>query len=293
MQCLRPVWLHKNLDKRRFPDGLMVPCGCCVNCKKQRAREWSLRIQHEKLRTNYSIFATLTYGPDRVPKDYGLRKKHLQNFFKRLRKNFENTRIKYYACGEYGDRFARPHYHIILLVYETDREYEEWIPLFDNKGRKIQKGIIEDTWGMGHVQASYLTEGRILYTVSYVDKKIMNYRQIDIGKKQPPFKLSSNGFGRAYVEDNRAVLLKDKAIKDRGKLIGLPRYYKKKLGIPPEEFHRIARSKEFEYAKEYMKKMGFKKMERSHWDAMYADMQRQSAINAEARTRVKTTPRSF
>lgn len=52
-----------------------------------------------------------------------LRKYDLQKFFKRLRKYFNEHerkynipfgKIRYFACGEYGPRHFRPHYHIIL-----------------------------------------------------------------------------------------------------------------------------------------------------------------------------------
>lgn len=52
-----------------------------------------------------------------------LRKYDLQLFFKRLRKYFDDQskkynipygKIRYFACGEYGPKHFRPHYHIIL-----------------------------------------------------------------------------------------------------------------------------------------------------------------------------------
>jgi hypothetical protein len=43
-----------------------------------------------------------------------LKKKELQNFLKRLRKNAGFT-FRYFACGEYGKK-GRPHYHILLFA---------------------------------------------------------------------------------------------------------------------------------------------------------------------------------
>lgn len=40
-------------------------------------------------------------------------KKHLQDFFKRLRKN-TGVKLQYFACGEYGKKFGRPHYHLLV-----------------------------------------------------------------------------------------------------------------------------------------------------------------------------------
>ena len=41
-----------------------------------------------------------------------LKKSDFQKFIKRLRKDYD---IKYFACGEYGDKTLRPHFHAILF----------------------------------------------------------------------------------------------------------------------------------------------------------------------------------
>ncbi len=38
----------------------------------------------------------------------------MQLFIKRLRKYFNNNKIKYFYCGEYGTQTLRPHYHMIV-----------------------------------------------------------------------------------------------------------------------------------------------------------------------------------
>lgn len=281
MQCEKPVWITKNLDKRKFPDGLMVCCGKCFACRRQRAREWALRLEHERPYANYGIFTTLTYDNEHIPKNYSLKKSDLQNYFKRLRKY--GIKLKYYASGEYGGRFSRPHYHAVIFVYDTKYKYEDFITIYDINGRVIQNGILADIWKNGNVQSSRVTTGRILYCVSYVDKKIMDIKKIDIGKRYPPFRLTSNGFGRSYVNDNKAELLEAKAIRDRGHDIGLPRYYKKMLGIPPEEIHQKARSNEFIKFKKYMELIGEKKMDQRKWELIYAQMGVQKALNEYAK----------
>ena len=42
---------------------LMVPVGCgkCIECKKQKSREWSIRLQEEIRHDNKAIFVTLTF----------------------------------------------------------------------------------------------------------------------------------------------------------------------------------------------------------------------------------------
>ena len=83
-----------------------------------RRQEWSMRVIHELAGYKDAVFLTLTYSDDHLPDNGSLVVADLQKFFKRLRKQYakRNTCIKlrYYACGEYGDRHGRPHYHAIV-----------------------------------------------------------------------------------------------------------------------------------------------------------------------------------
>lgn len=79
-------------------------------------------------------FITLTYDDENLPAGNGLNYDDLKNFWKRLRKAY-GKRIKYFACGEYGDndeqiwygnfdqngRFlGRPHFHAIVFGLPPD-----------------------------------------------------------------------------------------------------------------------------------------------------------------------------
>ena len=104
-----------------------APCGKCVPCIKSRKNKWKHRILFESNDHEFSSFVTLTYDNDHlrfqnektgewtlptlVPSD-------VRNFLKRLRRAVSPTRIRFYACGEYGDRNWRPHYHLALFGYE-------------------------------------------------------------------------------------------------------------------------------------------------------------------------------
>lgn len=98
---------------------ILTKCRKCWECKKENARLWTYRIWNEimvidKEKLN---FITLTYN--NKYNDNKLHKEHLQKFFKKLRKNNpQQKNIKYLACGEYGTRFKRPHYHIILINFK-------------------------------------------------------------------------------------------------------------------------------------------------------------------------------
>lgn len=88
---------------------------------------------HEASMYEHSCFLTLTYRPGDVPVDYSLDFSHMEKFIKRVRdyvsrdkvgKRFYTERyddkgyrknIRYLQCGEYGDTFLRPHFHIIFF----------------------------------------------------------------------------------------------------------------------------------------------------------------------------------
>lgn len=103
MQCSKPIFLKEK--------GLEVPCGKCINCRVSRSREWTIRLMNELQYYKTSLFVTLTYDDEHLPSDNGLHISDLQKYFKRLRRDldYSNRKIKYFACGEYGDQFGRPH----------------------------------------------------------------------------------------------------------------------------------------------------------------------------------------
>ena len=145
-----------------------VPCGKCIPCLKRRSSHWSFRINEEAKHASSSCFLTLTYNqaplsqnglPTLIKKDY-------QNFFKRLRKLTPNLkgpkRLKYFACGEYGTKTQRPHYHAIAfnLPYNIINDPQ----------------TIRDTWSHGHIHCTPSNLKTINYVVGYINKGgFMNY----------------------------------------------------------------------------------------------------------------------
>ena len=120
MQCVKPIRIkgkQGTYSFKNFSDGMYVPCGRCIACRIRKREEWTIRLLHELKYHADAVFVTLTYNDESLPinqKGYPtLRKKHLQDFFKRLRINldrdYHHRKIKYFACGEYGDCTGRPH----------------------------------------------------------------------------------------------------------------------------------------------------------------------------------------
>jgi hypothetical protein len=173
---------YKPLDAWKTPTGqivfydspgtqyMQIPCGRCIGCRAQRAKEWALRCVHESTLHSENDFITLTYNAEHLPPDRGLRKKHVQNFFKKLRREISPRKIRYYYCGEYGDKNNRPHYHILLFGYRFhDRiqlgQTKSGLPLFYSP-------TLERIWGKGFVQVGDVTFESAAYVARYVMKKI-------------------------------------------------------------------------------------------------------------------------
>ena len=102
LSCRNPIYVKE----------MIVPCGKCFTCRSKYRLSWQLRLQHELLSYNYNaMFLTLTYDDDNLPTNETLVKKDVQDFIKRLRKFYNDVKIRYFAVGEYGSEKHRPHYH--------------------------------------------------------------------------------------------------------------------------------------------------------------------------------------
>ncbi|GMO29628.1 MAG: hypothetical protein Ta2B_10620 [Termitinemataceae bacterium] len=254
MQCTSPINLWDTLGKKliKYPNvPQFVPCGKCMNCRISRTREWSMRLQHELSTTpNFkAVFLTLTYDDDHLPSYGSLVKADLQKFFKRLRKNLASSRygeeaskppnggalgkLKYYACGEYGSQTFRPHYHAIIFGLGLD---------------PLSKQIITDSWSLcdwtfERIQASFgtVTPDSCSYVTKYIQKKLSgDLADIEYENRQAPFQVASNGLGRTFVDLHRNDLVKRLSVRYNGQDVGLPRYYRKLLGIEADTIADLA-----------------------------------------------------
>jgi len=148
---------------------LTIPCGQCVGCRLERSRQWAVRCVHEASLHEDNCFITLTYNNESLPEDGSLNKKHFQDFMKRLRKKYKNKKIRYYHCGEYGDKNFRPHYHAIIFGLEFDDQ-----KLFTvNNGEKLYTSEkLEKLWPFGFSTIGTVTFESAAYVARYVMKKV-------------------------------------------------------------------------------------------------------------------------
>lgn len=160
----------------QYFEPLVLPCGQCVGCRLERSRTWAVRCIHEASLHDQNCFLTLTYDDAHLPNDGSLHKDHLQKFWKRLRKSLGDVKIRYFACGEYGTQFSRPHYHACVFGYWPD----------DAKLFNIRHGTqlfvsdsISRLWPYGFHTVGAVSFESAAYVARYVLKKV-NGKQADL-----------------------------------------------------------------------------------------------------------------
>lgn len=207
-----------------------LPCGQCILCRLEHARQWAVRITHEASLHDQNCFATFTYDDEHLPEDGGLRYDDLQRFWKRLRK--EVGKLRYYSVGEYGDDKNRPHYHACIFGHDFTAGKQlvrrGQHPLWTNE-------TLMKAWGMGHVSVGALTFETAQYTASYVTKKLNNerrYTRLDpetgelIALEQPRALMSLRpAIGRTWLEQFGAQVANHDHVVMNGRPQKPPKYY--------------------------------------------------------------------
>lgn len=240
-----------------------IPCGQCVGCRIDRSREWAVRITHEAQMypEKQNSFLSLTYNDDHIPEGGVLKPDHLQSFMKRLREKVYPHQLRFFAVGEYGDRYTRPHYHVCLFGLE-------WQDLY--KWKKTKRGntvfrspTLETVWKKGFSDIGQLNWQSAAYAARYILKKQTGKRiseypsYVDRSTGEiinvPEFTRSSNrpGLGHDWfmkywkdVYPHDFVILKDKQFKT-------PRYYDKLLErYQPEVWQEVLEKRVKEAEKE-------------------------------------------
>lgn len=209
--------------------GLSLPCGRCIGCRLERARQWAVRLMHEAKMHEESCFITLTYAPEHLPEGGTLSVEHCQLFLKRLRARLAPKRIRFFLCGEYGEKLERPHYHAILFGHD----FEDKI-LLESSGehREYTSPLLAETWGKGGVHLGSVSFESACYVANYATKKITGKKAAEhYAGRKPEFVLMSRGgrkaggIGRSFIEKFKSDVYPSDEVIVRGMPARPPRYY--------------------------------------------------------------------
>lgn len=204
---------------------LYVPVGCgkCMECKHQRARAWSIRLQEEIKHDNTGQFTTLTFSNEAIfelskdiktngyERDNQIAKLAVRRFLERWRKKYKVS-VKHWLVTELGHEGTQNiHLHGLLFTKNKEDIAKIW-----------QYGIV-------HI-GEYVNEKSVNYFVKYAektDKDHPNYNAII---------LTSPAIGRQYINTYNARTNKfkgdqtDETYQTRtGDKINLPVYWRNQI----------------------------------------------------------------
>lgn len=199
-RCIKPVLANGSTSK----EPIWVPCSRCGPCLRTRQNNWAFRLTEEFNKSEFpTLFVTLTYADEYLPytmDDCPIIRKHfgdqldevtlltrdLQKWNMLVRQNnsfHTRKQYRYYAAGEYGSQFGRPHYHVIM---------------FNVHPKTMQR--LQSYWKYGNIKLEYARDTNKVsaYVAAYVVTAYSNAIRIN---KRPFSCMSKRPFlGHTYVE---------------------------------------------------------------------------------------------
>lgn len=216
------------------PRTTLVPIGCqqCIECRKQKAREWQVRL-HEDIRHNgYAKFITLTFSNESIAQlsaetdaegyelDNHIATRAVRLFLERWRKHYKKS-LRHWLVTELGHT-GTENIHLHGIIW-TDKP--------------LQK--VEQIWQYGHIWKGKQENGRL---VNYVNAKTVNYIVKYVNKIDQDHKhyksiiLTSPGIGNGYTNRTDAKQNRYNHTKTnetyrtpQGYRLALPIYYRNKI----------------------------------------------------------------
>lgn len=262
----RSIVFNKNEGFVDLP--VQLPCGQCIGCRLRRSVEWAVRMTHEAQLHEYTSFLTLTYSDEHLPKDKSLKKEHFQDFMKRIRArvsyDYENKKdtplltnpakpVRYFHCGEYGEKFARPHYHAAMF----NLQFADLEAIGENNGSTYHTSpSLRELWGKGHVVIGELNFQSAAYVARYITKKITgeraswyyDYVDEDTGEVhhlQPEYTTMSRrpGIGKEWFDSYKDDVFPGDFVVINGKKFPTPKFYTTQLELAYPSDHAKLRGK--------------------------------------------------
>lgn len=258
MPCYHPLkaWQSRPGTKpffspRRNATQLQLPCGQCIGCRLEQARQKAVRSVHEAKMHKHNCSITLTYNTENLPENLSLNHTHYQLFMKRLRDRIGYGNVRYMMCGEYGTLNWRPHYHAILYGWQPEDckdagKSQTGMPLW-------RSNTLDDIWQGGDTRvgtASFEAAGYIARYCTKVKRTDQTSTFIDVDTGEIYNRVAEYGemsrrpgLGREWINKWGYDAFANDRVVVNGKQAPLPRYYQKILEQTSPLFHADNREK--------------------------------------------------
>ncbi len=238
--CYRPIPAYRNrggsVSFKHVEDcsELKLPCGSCIGCRLEHSRQWAVRMMHEAQMHDSNSFITLTYRDEDLPLN-GVNVGHFQDFMKRLRSRLSPRAIRFFHCGEYGEKFSRPHYHAIIFGFD----FPDKVVWKDSNGHALYKSVFLDrVWSRGHCLIGDCTFESCAYVARYCVKKVngelahdhywrVNEVTGELVEVTPEYCTMSRrpGIGASWMDKFGAEVFHNDSVVMRGFEQKVPRFY--------------------------------------------------------------------
>jgi len=213
-------------------------CGQCVGCRLERSRQWAVRCVHEASLHENNCFITLTFNDDALAKranPFTVDVRDFQLFMKRFRKKYGEG-IRYFHCGEYGEKTQRPHYHACIFGFDFP-DKKLW--KVSNGHRLYTSEKLNALWEhKGYCVIGDVTWQSAAYVARYIMKKItgdkaeQHYQLIDeltgeIYERNPEYTTMSRrpGIAKGWFDKFGDELYVTDSVVINGHELRVPKFY--------------------------------------------------------------------
>ena len=216
MQCVKPFYLDdvRDCTGERIP----IPCGKCIACRINRQSELCDRMLCAYQSHSTSAFVTFTYDDDHLPMSLRsdvpratLQRDDFRKYIDKIR-HMVDVKFEYFACGEYGDKFSRPHYHVLFFGLDY----------------QLYGKFFETSWKFGSVKVLPCSAQVFRYCAKYITQSPDADTFLDFGV-EPAFSSMSRGLGFEMYSRHFDEIRLNGFFYLGNKKISIPRYYFNKL----------------------------------------------------------------
>lgn len=278
-----------------------IPCGKCLGCKIDKAKEWAVRCVLEAKQWECNEMLTLTYDQEHVPKAINeetgevvetLKPEDVDTFLDSLRthwrRNYQWEGIRKFEAGEYGTKRERPHYHILLFNFKVFDKKLGWI---NKKGNpQYVSDEITKLWGKGLCTLEPVNYETCEYVARYLLKKQKADDEVYEGRVREYTKQSTRpGIGKLFFENRKEDIYETQKI-------WIPTQKKVKQVRPPKYFDNLLKQQDeetYNRCKQARRELMKLKQEILAQQTQLSEDERMINRETTLERRVKKKPRQF